>query len=429
MSTVLSSEEIRERTKKIWRDAVIGVLIAVVIFICKWGFERTSLGQQFNLASYNFLQQKLMSSHQEGDIPVVVDISDLEVATINVDGETYRATPRDKLLSLIEAITEQDPAAVGVDIDFSPNDQGYLTPGDPQFFQSCLDISKKTGVPIFLGIRRSEIYPPEQWLGAEDYKELAASIFIPNDNRKMLRWLKPTKNSKPVPTMGSVLANSLQYSETHLPESLRWAIDQESERELGHGYSVNEFLVDYSPLETIENTRLRTIEPAGIKAQSHLLKNRAVIIGDGTVGRATDSFIVPARQQAVPGVYLHACAAYTLSRSPLYELTNKGRLAVDIILSLLVLAAITGIRLHYRKIPKDVNTPWLQGFFTFLVVGVAIVIGVIFVSITHVLWDDFIFVLAGLLLHPRVEQWIGRGWDFIKSDIIPIFTRRMFRKS
>jgi CHASE2 domain-containing sensor protein len=408
----------------------VGILLTFLIVVGLWAFEHTRPGKQSKLAAYDFLQQRLIANSTEGRIPVaLVDISDLEVEQLNIDGQIYRATPRDKLFNLVNAIAEQEPIAIGIDIDFSPNEQGYLTPHDPKFFQDCLDTREKMGIPIFLGIRRSQIYASERWLGVADYKPLAASIFIPDTGgTKLWRWIKPGDNSEEVPTMSALLAASFQHPQENLPEPLHWAIEQFSERELGPNYYVSEFLIDYSPLDVIENTRLQTTEPAGIKAQGHLLKNKVVLIGDGTLGKATDPFNVPVRDQPLPGVYLHACATYTLYKSALYELTTKGRWAIDLLLSFIILAVITGIRLYYRDQPTiDVNTHWLQGFLTILVLVAAFLVGVMFVHFTRVLWDDFIFVFAGLLLHPKVEGWAGGFWKFLKNDVRPIFTRRIFK--
>ncbi len=426
----LTPAEKSERVKKIWRDAGKWALFACVVFVAKWGFEHTPTGEQFRLWNYRFLEQNLIPSRPDDEIPVaIVDISDLEVESTNIDGVTYRATPRDKLLKLIESIVKQEPAAVGIDIDFSPNEQGYITPADPQFFQSCLDIRKESKIPIFLGIRRSQIYPPHHWLGAEDYRELAASIFLPrNDTRKLWKWIKPREDLQSVPTMAARLADSFQSSGTQIPKWMGWAVEQFSERELGPGYSVNEYLVDYSALDRIEQSRLRTFDPAGIEAQRHLLVDKIVLVGDATSGKAVDYFPVSVRPQGVPGVYMHASAAYTLATSALYQLTTKGRWAIDILLSLLIIAPVTAIRLFFAKrTPADVDAHWLEGTFTILVVILTAFLAILFVRQTRLLWDDSILVFAGLLLHPRVERALQRLKTVAREDLAPAIRRRVFK--
>ncbi len=219
MSSKLTPEENRRRTKRIWRDVGIWIALTFVILAAKWGFEQTELGEEFSVTTHKFLQHRLISNRRPNTTPIaIVDISDLEVATLKLDGESYKATPRDKLLKLIEAIAKQEPLAIGVDIDFSPNKGSYITPADPKFFQDCLDISAKNRIPIFLGIKRSEIYSSEYWLGAEDYKDLAVSIFLPQkDTRKLWAWIKPEKNSPAIRTMAAALAESLHETEQRGP--------------------------------------------------------------------------------------------------------------------------------------------------------------------------------------------------------------------
>jgi CHASE2 domain-containing sensor protein len=426
----LTPEEKSQRTKRIWRDVRHWLLLACLMFAAKWAFEHTSMGEHFKLATYRFLHQNFIPNRHEGELPVaIVDISNLPIESITIDGHKYEATPRDKLLALIKSIVAQEPAAIGIDIDFSPNQEGYITPGDPQFFQSCLDIRKESKVPIFLGIKRSEIYPSDHWLGAEDYKTLAASIFLPQrDTRKLWKSIKPREDLPPVPTMAAVLAESLQASETRVPTWLRWAVDQFSERQLGPGYSVNEYLVDYTRLDSIEQSRIKTFAPEGIEAQGHLLVNKIVLIGDATLGQAKDTFPVAVRPQPVPGVYMHASGAYTLATSALYELTGKGRWAIDILLTLVIISAITGIRLYLRnKTPADLDTHWLQGAVTILVVIVASLLAIVFVRQTRVLWDDSILVFGGLFLHPRFERVLHGLKTFSKEDVVPIIRRRLFK--
>jgi hypothetical protein len=349
--------------------------------------------------------------------------------TFTFAGKTYDATPRDKLFALIQAIADQKPRSIGVDIDFSAHegDKGYRTLADPKFFQDRLDIAqrKQHPVPIVLGIRRSQIYAPEYWLGVADYKDLAASIFLPHeDTRKLWSWIKPDKTSAGIRTMSWALAEKLDREEQQIPYGLGWMVHEFSDRDLGHEYFVSEYLVDYSLLDSLELTKVRTTDPAGIRAQAHLLDDKVVLIGRATLGEAKDIFPVAVRPQGIPGVYLHAAGAYTLATAPLYELTEKGRWILDIVLSLVILAAIKVIRLFFvTRTTSAVNAHWLQTVFTILVVGLAWAVGVFFVTTTRVLWDDFPLVTAGLLLHPKVESWFARLGNFINKELRPMLRR------
>ncbi len=418
-SKIVSPEQKRRRAKRIWHDATVGLLVLFVVLFGKWCLEKTLVGEYLEDSTHKLLQYRLIQTRQPEESPIViVDITDLESSPI---------TPRHPLLNIIEAVAQQHPRAIGIDIDFSPNENGYISPDDPAFFDQCLMLSKRSNIPIILGIRRSQTFPADHWLGAEEYKELAASIFLPTETRKLWSWIQPDPNLPHIRTMAQALTESFQMSGPRVPKTLSWAVHQFSEKDLGGEYRVSEFIVDYSPLQEIERSRIRTIRPEGINAQSHLIQDKIVLIGNATPGETKDSFVVPTRTDPVPGVYLHACGAYTLAVSPLYELTNKGRWALDIALSLFILALITGIRLAFNSVTSsDPDTNWLQKASTFVVVLGAFLVAIIFVRTTRILWDDFTLITLLLILHTRVEVWLRGLWEFVKIDVAAALQRRIF---
>jgi len=399
------------------------------VFIKACVVDQTQIAKDLELTGYALLQRQLSSDR----VPIyIVDISDLEVASFNIDGQTGKATPREPLRKIIEAVAAWKPRAIGVDIDFSPDQNGYITPRDPEFFQSILDLRRKQNMPIFLGIKRSEALRPAVWLGSEDYKALAASITIPKqDPRKMPRWIPLSEHSECEPPMSTIRADehskcgrtmSAGLADTFREDHCKFAkwmlqgpwikfIEHISERKLP-GVEVPEFLVDYSPLDSLMGKqRLQTIKPVVIQDQGRQLRSKVVLIGDGTLGKASDTFVIPGRPQPVPGIYLHASAAYTLAMAPLYELTLLGRIVVDFLLLMSILLAITSIHL-YKNMPGEDKTHWWEDLLTLLVMIVVIVGGMLFIRSTCLIWSDFIVALGGLLLHPRLEKFF---WSLLNK--------------
>src|SRR5919205_366029 len=358
----------RRRGGEILRDLLKGLFFIALVLVIKLGVEHTSVGKHIHASSYDWLQSRLVAE----EVPVtVVDISDLEPKDFNINGLTGRATPREPIRKLIAAITEHQPAAIGIDIDFSPDESGYIHPSDPEFFRFCLDMQRQRGVPIFLGIRRTMSKAPSEWLGGEEYKELAANILIPKDSRRMLSEVQleaepgldvPAKESQPSKTMSAALADAYSHG---AGDSSKWFrpiraavigglqrvgfVESVSERKLGPRLTVQEYLVDFSPLDSIEP--IRTINPVVLRDRSwhQRFHDKIVILGDASPDKATDTFDVPARAQPYTGVLVHACAAYTLIKAQLYEVTGSGRLGIDIIFLLSILLIITFIRLCYIK--------------------------------------------------------------------------------
>jgi hypothetical protein len=306
-------------------------------------------------------------------------------------------------------MADQWPRAIGIDIDFSPDSHGYVTPHDPEFFQFCLDLEAKTHIPIFLGVERALTLPPDVWLGNEDYRDLAASIVIPKDSKKMPRWIQIGESASRRPTMSAALAGTFQNSSYQLPEWLGWALEHTSEKRLSEGISVGEFLIDYSALESLERERLRTKNPVVVSDQGWLLRDKVALVGDATLGKSSDTFVIPDRQEPFPGIYVHASAAYTLIGAPLYELTGTGRWVIDLLLSLLVIGPVALVRLRYGDgTSQELSTERLQSIMRWLAVTLVVIGGAVLVRTTRLMWDDFMLVAAGLLLHPSAERFAER---------------------
>jgi hypothetical protein len=309
------------------------------------------------------------------------------------------------------ALVDQKPTAIGIDIDFSPPPEQYtyLTPDDEEFFQFCQNLTKQTKIPIFLGVNRRAVLPKQIWLASADWEELGAVITVPEkENRWMPAWI----DSPNAQTMSAALSNNFRKSHCR---SAEWferfnLVRQISETRKGEDLTIGEFLVDYSAIDPLkEYQTMRTIQPETIRDQGHLFKGKMVLIGDATLGKATDLFVPPDRNQVVPGIFFHASAAYTLVRRPLYHITLPGRIVIDLLEAVGILLAILGIRLYFkRKTRKEVNTHRLEGAFTILIVLLAIFIGVLMVHKTCVVWSDFILAIAALVLHPSLEKRFDR---------------------
>jgi CHASE2 domain-containing sensor protein len=418
------------RGSEAWRDILKGVLFIVIVIAFALSIEHTNFGKHLELMSYNFLQTQLSSERP----PVtVVDISGLPPEPFKVDGEEkpVTATPRKPLEKIIEAIAEQHPKAIGVDIDFSPTDIGYVLPDDPDFFQSILDLQERSGVPVFLGVNRTITKPADEWLGSRRFGHLAANILIPRDSQHMLYTFdsakgKESANEEQSRTMSALLAAAYREGKTtamgkwiHQELTSLKLIEDLFERPLGSDsrVSTKNFLIAYSGLEAIEI--IETIDPDVLKDSSNRkkLEGKIVLIGDATLGVATDTFVIPARREPYAGIFVHASAAHTLIKAPLYELTLRGHILLDFILSATVLFGVVLIKYRYSDAERDVAAHKWRGRLTLLVVLTAIVVGVIFVRLTRIMWDDFFLALLLLVFHPSIEHHVETGWKKIKRRV------------
>lgn len=414
------------RLRHVFRELLRGFLLIVLVLAIKMAAETTSVAKHLDLMSYNLLQTQLSS---ETPPITVVDISDLAPKDFVVAGKTVTATPRDALAEMVKAITSQQPKAVGIDIDLSPDEAGYILPNDPQFFQRCISLSKQTGVPVFLGIGRSIPRPADEWLGEEAYQDLAANILIPKDSRRMLNVLEIRDFGNPETasaTHQASISMSARLADAYGRETggrrvhswlARYGlVEMISDRPIGAGITAQDFLVDYGSLESIPT--IRTTNPVVLAdtSQRNVLQGKVVLLGDASLGKATDTFVVPGRDQPVPGVYLHAAATYTLMKAPLYELTGKGHIIIDVLLSALILLAILILGFRYgNEEEREHATGRFRGLLTWMVVLGAILIGVVSVHVTRIMWDDFFLALILLVFHPSIERQTEALWKRVRN--------------
>lgn len=417
------------RTQAIFFGGLTGALFIAVMVLLKLAVEHTAFGKQMELAGYNLLQLQL--SHK--DIPItVVDISDWKPAIAN----GYEVTSREELQKLVEAIANQKPRAIGIDIDFSPEDNDYVTPFDPKFFEFCKTIRERMGVPVFLGIHRTQASPPERWLGSEDYKELAAAVAMPEKgNRRAPLWIKPEGSSEEGPTMSLALAHAFRNAEgplEHGPLTLpHWMVEPVSEESFSSGGTAAEFLIDFSPLEDLQtpSNTLRVPIPSIISSQGELFRDKVILVGEATLNKTSDTFIAPGREELTPRIFQFACGVYTLIQGPLYELTGWGRVFIDVMLSGIVLIIVSSIRWYYKdRSERKVATHKLQKVLTFVVGLAALICGVLFVRAHRVMWDDFILVVVALLLHSSVERYSEILWGWAKRGTTQAYNKLIFEE-
>jgi CHASE2 domain-containing sensor protein len=378
-----------------------GALIAMVLIQAKLFAEHRPSWHTLELLAYEFLQT-WAPPYEEPRKPLSVVVVDIG----KMPGGKDENTSREALTHLIDTVVEQSPLAIAVDIDFSPSEDGlYRTDEDPKFFDFCRE-QKTTprSTPIFLGVHENSTVSPDAWLGVPKYKDLAVNIAIdPMKTRRIPLWLQLNGWDDQLPSLSAALANVRGIRPANLPVWLHSAVDT-SPRE-NEGYVYADILVDYTKLDDIKKETVVYTpvpdRPTPVLSKPESLKDKLVIIGDVT--DAMDSFRVPGRDEGeFPGVYLHASAVHTLTTHPVFELTSKARLTVEIVVSGLIILGAAFIRYRYRMDPDLSNA--YQKRLTIscfvLIVGAVIVL----VRYYNVFWFDFHLALVGLFLHLKLER-------------------------
>jgi len=190
--------------------------------------------------------------------------------------------------------------------------------------------------------------------------------------------------------------------------------------------SQSEFLVDYSPLESLIQSSKEVYDPDADVPINVGVGGKIVLLG--RTKNTADMFTVPGNpEHAYPGVFLHACAAYTLlEKIPLYRLTERGRVLFDILFSLAIFGPLLWSRLRRHKQGKEVVIGHrMPGFLSCLVAVILTFLAVWLVRWTHLMWDDFLLVAVALLAHTPIEhttveigKWIAdtfHSWRYVSS--------------
>jgi CHASE2 domain-containing sensor protein len=404
--------QIRRRRIIIFDALLAGIIAVVLVGACEWFENHTEAGQRIEFITYDIIQSILASKPIPKKIPIaIVDLGELRQERIMGAKKGEAATPRKELKPVIEKLANLGAKAIGVDVDFSPNNRVFITPADSDFFKWCLG----QRVPIYLGIKRTQALRREEWLLKPEYQNLAASIVAPRTKTQdMLQCFQLHGESKCAPTLSEALAG-------HLPDASRpfypsW-FERISKRKLSNNIYVGVFPVDYSALENFmtRDHTISSIKPEVLEANADLIKRSVVLVGDASE-EASDKVSVPARLDPVPGIYIHASAIYTLSQAPLYRFTPHARRVVDTVLATVMIVPLMLLRLYYNKrTTAEVARHRVEGALILIIVLTVLVVGALLVYHTRLLWDDFLLVILTFVMHPKCERyvknigsWLGR---------------------
>ncbi len=389
---------------------VIGMMVTVLLMLAVKFVEHRSFGHRIETFMFEILQWPLPKPNKELPI-VVVNMSD-------VPRDTDLVTSRAAIRRTLQAVVDQGPLAVGIDLDFSPDQTWWIDDNDPQFFDFCLKLKQERNVPIFLGVYRTTEAGPETWLGSKEYKELAAALTLNVDTKRLPLWVQAKNSSEKLPTLGAALADT--YGPTHLDPSSWFSrvvevttdnkpgIERQAEDRMLFGES----LVNYSKLEKIRDSALLEVSPASIAASRDLLKGKIVLIGDAT--RFEDPFNIVGRERSIAGVYVLACVVYTLAVEPLYELNIPMRLFLDLSISIGLMLIFEGLRVRFVNKRPGSKFFEARNKAIWIVIILVSLSGLLIVRLTNIMWFDIPLIAVALLLHPKIEHRVDHVWKKLR---------------
>lgn len=392
-----------------------GLMVTVLLTSAIKYVESTQPGK--DAEKWLFAQlQRLLPPFSE-DLPVlVVDLS-------RIPGGKDQVTSRETLKQTLTAIVAQRPVAVGVDLDFSPGFDGWQLDDDPRFFDFCLTLSRESGVPIYLGVYRTIGENSETWLGSSKYKELAAALRAEDDTMRLPKWIQTRNSEERLPLMSAALADSYRRSHSDFATALAGTVEVVTEKDEGievrgeNAILFGKSLINFSRLAQIRHGKSYMLKPEAITESGKVFAGKMILIGD--VDAASDHFKVSGYEQLIPGVFLIACAAYTLAVEPLYELNTPVRLILDFFLSGIVIAGSEFLRTRYVNKRPGSRFFKAQSRFIWAVILFVIIIGLLLTVWVNIMWFDFPLIMFALFLHPRVEHQLLGVWNTIRGKVTP----------
>jgi hypothetical protein len=433
------SEPHRRFYETFWVKLLIGVAITLGMWrIAKWVEDKHFyFGTQARELVYDIIQHRLGAVARQNLNVTVVDVSDVGWTPRKDPNQPreYDYTDRKQLRDVVMKIADQSPAAIGLDIDFTPYP---IQLEDDDEFLACL-LARSSGyresadslangalsptcfsapnqyVPIYVATYTSLALGPVYALERPEYSAMAAfaGAVIPGQYEAPRRMVDTIEMHYGLPGSGSWVVNSLsvamhpkveQNSLANIPgvaESISLAPHNE--------VPATEFYVDYGSIDRIEANTIASaslMDPKQAQIASSL-KGQYVLVGRGKGTTDMDQHNIPGRlDRRYSGVYLHACAIYTLDSGPLLALLlPRGRLVLDLSLFLLIFGAVE-LTIWGRKriFGAETRAGVLHLVVTVVVVVAAIVGGIYLASSFRIMWDDSLFVAVGLIGHAVIDH-------------------------
>ncbi|HEY4739663.1 MAG TPA: CHASE2 domain-containing protein [Candidatus Acidoferrales bacterium] len=418
---------------------LIGLVITLGMWwLAKWVEEKHFyFGTQARELVYDVIQHGLGTVARQNLNVIVVDVSDVGWTPRKDPNQPreYDYTDRKQLRDVVMKIADQSPAAIGLDIDFTPYP---IQLEDDDEFLACL-LARSTGyresadslangplspacfstpnhyVPIYVATYTSLALGPVYALERPEYSALAAfaGAVIPSQYEAPRRMVDTIEIRYGLPGSGSWVVNSLsvamhpkvqQNSLANIPgvaESISLAPHNE--------VPATEFYVDYGSIDRIEATTVASASLMDPKQPQivNSLKGQYILVGRGKGTTDMDQHNIPGRlDRRYSGVYLHACAIYTLDSGPLLALLlPRGRLVLDLSLFLLIFGVVElTIFARKRFLQAQTRAGVLHLVVTVLVVVAAIVGGIYLAGSFRIMWDDSLFVAVGLIGHAVIDH-------------------------
>lgn len=404
-----SLDQLPAQVRSTWRqyavDAVSLGAIAVILVLTREYVEHRPLGRQLKAVEYAVLHQALVAdasasrewNDDDSRLPLVVDISPLR-------NDRTQPTDRKKLEELVDTLRNMHAAAIGVDVDFSPDDAGnFVTTGDP----SLLNKWKEYG-NVRVGVFRRQGDIARRWLGHADFQSLAAGMLLPQSDPafayQFISADPPSSIAEPNAQTTDLLQMPAALFEIVNPGSRQRLVQDPLLRrsDVDKRIMLAEFPVDYSFLSRIRP--IPYLEPRDLELSRRRIARRVVLVGD--MKDTEDSRCTQARSEVVSGVMIHASALATLNRGILRQISGSARLTYNVALcagALLVIWMVRGVAVRLN--PAAAVDHRALNVISFAIAALTVSgVGLVTMFFIQIFWPEPIWLAAWLFVLPYLHD-------------------------
>lgn len=389
------------------RHLLVGLLLTILAWCLSFWVENKhfyidTLAKEL---VYDLLQHRLGAGVKEVTDIAVVDISTIPM--VRTDNRNLDYTDRDALQKVVDTIADQSPHAIGIDVDFTP--YPAQADRDDQFLKHCQTLAQRSPpVPVFVTVFTSLVLGPDSCLEEPAFAQFAtfAGAPKPAENESPHMMVETIDITYGVPgaapwAVRSLAAAMAGATVKQLPWSKSWALEDVVVVQ-GAEFDATEFYVDFGALDTLQQpSNTIPYDQVDQSQYASFFRGKYVLIGRAIAETSIDQHIVPGRyDRTYSGVYLHACALYTLlSGRPLSLMRAPAKLVLDIFLSLVILTLVEFANwVAIRIFGPVAKTGFADMFITVAVLIGAVVCGIYAVSLFRVMWTDSLFVAAADLV-------------------------------
>jgi class 3 adenylate cyclase len=367
------------------------------------------IGDPLRNFEYAILQNSLLHHYNERSreqnvdpdssrLPVVIDISGYESTEQRVD----QPTRIEKLNELALELADYSPKAIGIDVDFSPRDNGWpIRPNDWNIFARWMALTRPDGsrLPIKVGVFRRRYDAPPNWLGRPEFEPLAAGLLFPEDTQFNYYYIQDgTGENDRLLQLGAALHEA---AGGQMPPGgpLFQIIHETTVHSRAHGL----YAINYSYLSDIAENRVFAWRgPGSLASIAEQIRNSVVLIGD--VRHSADSLPV-ARQmtRSVPGILIHACSLMTLKNEPLVFVDRGMSLTLDAAVALCGVLGIVYLPVLIR-FERNADFHLARRRQRMSIAVILMVPLLLWVWRSRVFWPDVIFIAPVLFLDTFVSD-------------------------